>query len=372
MHIVFVHYYYDEDLASYRDLFARYQTTVDWANMMRDSGAQVTVAHRYRETVYLEKEGVTYAFIADPFGGRLRGYQLPVAMHRYIAALKPDIIHINGLIFPYQTMALKQQLPNVPVVVQHHAEKPFHGWRRWLQRWGLRQVDAFFFTGTGMVAPYQEARIIAHSTPVYAVLENSTHFRYAERAPNRRISHLSGNPIFLWVGNLTENKDPLTVLEGFDRLLADQPAAHLYMIYKDETLLKPVHALIDRSPRLTRAVTLLGHIQHNQMECYYNSADFFVLGSHYEGSGYALIEALACGVIPIVTRIPSFRWILQNHGYLWTPGDPNSFQDAAKRALRRSISEDSRQIARYFQSQLSFSQLGQTVTRIYQHLIQHG
>ena len=34
------------------------------------------------------------------------------------------------------------------------------------------------------------------------------------------------------------------------------------------------------------------------------AADIFTLGSHREGSGYALTEALACGLPPVVTDIP--------------------------------------------------------------------
>ena len=37
------------------------------------------------------------------------------------------------------------------------------------------------------------------------------------------------------------------------------------------------------------------------------AADLFVLGSHREGSGYSLIEALACGLPPVVTDIHAFR-----------------------------------------------------------------
>ena len=39
----------------------------------------------------------------------------------------------------------------------------------------------------------------------------------------------------------------------------------------------------------------------------YSAADLFVVGSHHQGSGYALMEACACGAVPVVTAIPTFR-----------------------------------------------------------------
>ena len=43
------------------------------------------------------------------------------------------------------------------------------------------------------------------------------------------------------------------------------------------------------------------------MAAFYSAADLFVVGSHHEGSGYSLMEACACGAMPVVTDIPTFR-----------------------------------------------------------------
>ena len=58
------------------------------------------------------------------------------------------------------------------------------------------------------------------------------------------------------------------------------------------------------------------------MPNYYGAADVFVSGSHSEGSGYALIEAMSAGVVPVVTDIPSFRAIA---------GDDTRAMDARRR-----------------------------------------
>ena len=77
------------------------------------------------------------------------------------------------------------------------------------------------------------------------------------------------------------------------------------------------------SPALARRVRLVGYVPQEKLPAYYSAADIFVLGSHHEGSGYALIEACACGAVPVVTRIPPFRAITGDgaRGALWPPGD---------------------------------------------------
>src|SRR6185503_19007606 len=160
-----------------------------------------------------------------------------------------------------------------------------------------------------------------------------------DRSEARKQTGIEGRPVFLWVGRLDKNKDPLTVLDGFTEIVADHPNASLYMIWSDDQLSGEVSRKTTENKVLTRSVKLLGPVAHENIEAYYHSADYFVLGSHYEGSGYALSEALRCGCVPIVTDIPSFRMMtnMGQFGALWKPGDKDSFVEAVVKATNNPL-----------------------------------
>src|SRR5690606_28759469 len=110
------------------------------------------------------------------------------------------------------------------------------------------------------------------------------------RAEARRSTGLSGTPQFLWIGRLIPLKNPLVVLDGFARIAARHSTVRLAMIYHDAPLLAEVRARIETTPVLQRAVTLVGTVPHRMIATYLSASDYFVLGSNYEGSGYALAE----------------------------------------------------------------------------------
>ena len=90
-------------------------------------------------------------------------------------------------------------------------------------------------------------------------------------------------------------------------------------------------AVVERiasSPILSERVVLLGNRPHAELELRYRAADFFVQTSHREGSGYSLIEALACGTTPLVTDIPATRAIVGMVGSLTPVGDAAALRDA--------------------------------------------
>jgi glycosyltransferase involved in cell wall biosynthesis len=182
---------------------------------------------------------------------------------------------------------------------------------------------------------------------------------------------LRGDAVLLWVGRLDRNKDPLTVLAGFEQALEWAPGTRLYMLYGGDTLLPQVRARIASSVALRESVELLGSRPYREMEDYYNSADYFVLGSHYEGSGYALAEALACGVVPIVTDIPSFRMMTGGgaFGALWPAGDSAAAAVALREVLSRPRAPQAAAARRFFEERLSYPSIGRQAVAAYHDLV---
>jgi glycosyltransferase involved in cell wall biosynthesis len=122
-----------------------------------------------------------------------------------------------------------------------------------------------------------------------------------------RVTKVKGSPVFLWVGNLIARKDPLTVIKAFLKFAHYQSGLKLYMIYQEAELLDEINVLLAGDPHHKNSIVLVGPIFHNQLQYWYNSADFFILASHYEGSGVSVSEAMSCGCIPIISDFISFK-----------------------------------------------------------------
>ena len=376
LNVLCLSYWYDSKISLPEDLLELYSSTTGWVEALSTEGAQVTVLQRFHRHARFERNGVVFQFHADMYGPELHNWQIPWSFHRAIrrvcARMGPKaeatVVHFNGLLFPLHLLALKAMLPRrSPIVVQHHAERPWRGLRRHVQRWGLRAADGFFFAASGLASPWADDGLILDNQPVYQVMEGSTSFRRKDRATARAKTGVTGDPTVLWVGQLISRKDPLTVLRGFESVLQQAPKARLYMIYGNDDLLPEVRARVASSASLARSVTFAGSVPHAEMESYYNSADYFVLGSHYEGSGYALVEALACGVVPVVTDIPSFRVMTDGGkiGACWPPGDAEAFATAFLNVLRQPVEPLSERAVAFFEDQLSFPAIARKAIKAY-------
>jgi glycosyltransferase involved in cell wall biosynthesis len=159
----------------------------------------------------------------------------------------------------------------------------------------------------------------------------------------------------------------LTVLRGFARIRAHWPDARLTMVYLRADMLDQVKELIEGDPRLRGAVHLRGTVPHGQMEAIYNSADLLLQGSLREWSGLAVLEAMACGVVPVVTDIPSFRLMTDQgrYGRLFPPGDPAALAAQALSVDLAELPRLSAEIRDHFDRCLSFPALARQLQAIY-------
>jgi glycosyltransferase involved in cell wall biosynthesis len=283
--------------------------------------------------------------------------RLPRSIHKLIREIRPDIIFVLGMIFPLQIIQLRMKIGrNCKIIVQHHANPPSSGLKRIAQRIADRYVDAYFFSSFGNAKEWIDAGIIRNPATCYEMAVGSTNFSKLNKEASRRELELPDTEIFLWVGRLDVNKDPLTVLKGFGKYIQDRPDAKLYMIYQDEEILSGVSAFIDSSPLLKNAVTLVGEVEHHDLQRWYSASDFFISGSHKEGGSYALLEAMACGCIPIVTDIPaSLKMIASGKfGFSYWVGNDEHLYQTLQLTSKLDREEFSGKVAEYFISEWSF------------------
>ncbi|CAN5828949.1 hypothetical protein BH11BAC4_BH11BAC4_07130 [soil metagenome] len=287
-------------------------------------------------------------------------WHIPIKTIKYIKEENEDIIIVQGLIFPLQLICLRRALGNKKIIlVQHHGESPFSGIKKWLQQKADRSVNGYLFTSIGNAQQWIGANIIANKEKCHELLEASTNFKKLDKPFAKKELQLNGGLNFLWVGRLNAGKDPFTVINAFKKFSADEPTAMLYMIFQSEELLPRMKRQIEGNPSLLSKIRLIGKVPYADMERWYNAADFYISGSHYEGSGYALLEAMACGCIPIVTNIPSFKKISGNgrHAVLYQAGSAadlllklQGLKNMDQTSMRESV-------LKYFQQQLSFSSI---------------
>lgn len=371
MHLALLNHAYDPQYATPDALLNRYTSLTGWAEAVAARGWKVSVLQRYHQDTHLVRQGVDYYLVADRLSPMPRLWQIPHTLHYKAAELNADVVHFNGLLFPLPLRHLAGLLPHTPIVVQHHAERPRQGWRYLVQKVGLSRAEGFLFVSQEQAQMFRTAGLIRPNQPVFEVMEGSTLFKQQPRDYARRATGLTGSPQFLWIGRLIPLKNPLVVLDGFAQVVQQHPQARLAMIYHDAPLLAEVQAKIEKTPALQRTVTLVGKVPHSMIETYLSSADYFVLGSNYEGSGYAVAEAMACGVIPLVTDIASFRMMTDggNIGALWQVGSAESMVSATEGLLQKDRLEESARVRDFFTQRLSYAAIGRDAEAAYHAVV---
>jgi glycosyltransferase involved in cell wall biosynthesis len=179
----------------------------------------------------------------------------------------------------------------------------------------------------------------------------------------RQQNCLKGDPIFLWVGRLDANKDPVNVVKAFVQFLSYQPRASLYMIFHTEELIEEIKRII--AP-CKQNIFLVGSMPHEQLQRWFSSADFFISGSHYEGGGIAVCEAMSCGCIPLLTNIASFRMMTAggSFGKLYVPGDVEALLLVLRQTLEMDLEIEREKVLKQFQSALSFEAIADKINQV--------
>ncbi|HEY4935185.1 MAG TPA: glycosyltransferase family 4 protein [Puia sp.] len=363
MRIIFLSYNYSPVIRSPEEWLDRIKFYIGWNECLAKIHTVIRVDQINYEGNFTHN-GIQYYCVDD---GKKKNY-FPRKLNRFVKELKPDIVLVSSFLFPLQVIQLRKYLgKKVKIILQHHAERPFTGIKKYIQNFASCKVDAFLFTSFETGADWVRNKNLDTYKKVHEMPEVSSHFYPVDKNTARQNTDVSGSPVFLWVGRLNQNKDPLTTVKAFLKFTALHPAAKLFMIYHTSELFYEINKLLSPDSGDSHVV-LVGKIQHSELLYWFNSADFFLSASHYEGCGTALCEAMSCGCIPLVSDIPSFRMITGNCGLLFEPGNEDALLSALQQTIHLEVEEKKNNALHRFKTELSFGAISAKFQRIIESL----
>lgn len=293
----------------------------------------------------IERNGVAHHFVK----GKRGGLSFALQVNNYVRSLKPDIVLIHGFSDPVPVILLRRQIGNnAKIIMQHHAEQPFAGWRNYAFKISGKVVDAYFFASISISEDWTRKKLIGSQEKIFQVPEASSGFT---------VQQLAGyDPdTFLWVGRLNANKDPVSVVKAFSEYLKHYPSGKLYMIFRETKLLHEVQREI-RYNNVSGSVILVGEVRHSDMRAWYEKAAFVICSSFYEGCNISVLEGMSCGCIPIVTNASSFD-LHTNNGHLglrFEAGNSKELFECFCKTRQMSIENERKRILDHFNKELSF------------------
>lgn len=361
MRLVFVNYNYSPDFDSPESWFERIGPYSGILECLSKKNTVISIKQINFKGQY-DYKGVQYHFVDC---GKNK-WSFPVRVNNYVKTLKPDIVLVQGLHQPLQVIHLRSKLgAKTAIIAHHHGEQPFPGIKKYVQLWASRHVDAYLFASHEMGRDWVKKGNISDRKRIHELMEVSSVFYPIEKKTARKKTKVTGTPFFLWVGRLNNNKDPLCVVRAFLRYAQTRPSARLYMIYQTGELLPEIQELLQNHAN-GLGIVLIGYVPNDELLYWYNSADALISGSHYEGSGTAIAEAMSCGCVPIVTDIPSFRMITNNGkcGFLYEAGNEDGLLNILQRLEKEEMAEMKQMSLDYFKAKLSFEAIARDIEEI--------
>lgn len=215
-----------------------------------------------------------------------------------------------------------------------------------LANWCFARADMFF-----AVSPQFRRSFIAAGLPAvkFRLIANGVdleRFRpapvEAREASRRELSMPAGGPVVLFVGFFSSEKRPDVLFEAWASL-ARSSATESVLVFVgatrsgyyeiDESLATAIRTRAD-ALGLSRRV-LFVEVTH-EIEHFHRAADVFVLPSVREGLPNALLEAMACGVACVATRLEGVTDdVIEDgrNGVLFNPDDVTGLARALKRLI---------------------------------------
>lgn len=218
----------------------------------------------------------------------------------------------------------------------------------------------------------QAQHIICNSTATadditrfYGIVESKiTPILLAHDALNFRWLNLPKQNYFLYIGR----QDPYKNLQRTIAAFAAMPNSRDYQLWlagsPDDRYTPALKALIDNLG-ITEQVKFLDYVPYNQLPIIINSAIALIFPSLWEGFGFPVLEAMACGTPVITSNISSMPEVAQNAALLVDPYNTDEISAAMQEiANSEQMRSHLRELGLIRASQFSWEKTGRATAEV--------
>lgn len=243
-----------------------------------------------------------------PFVG---SYKYPICPGVLQHLESADIIHVHGVDFFYDFLALTKWFHKKPLVLSTHGGF-FH------TRFAEKIKKVYFNTITRNCAKVYE-KVVATSDsdgeifekivkrPKLEVIENGVNVnKFAACAAE------SLQPCCIYFGRWSANKGLFEMLDLFKTLTTHNPNWRFIIAGRAFDITEAQLRALAEQKGLKNCVQIVNSPSDDELRSLMSQASYFVCLSHHEGFGLAAIEAMSAGLIPLLSAIPPFEKVIRN------------------------------------------------------------
>ncbi len=267
----------------------------------------------------------------------LRAVWMQAVLPFLLDRLRPDLCHFTNFLGPYFTSS--------PYVVTFHDMTlellpECHTWRKRLL---TRTLSPEIARGARLIiTPSQSAkrdlsRLFSIPEAKIRAIPHAPDGQFRPRRDRESLERIERRygvrtPYLLYVGTLEPRKNLTRAMTAFSRVSSRYPEHSFYLAgdlgWRSKDLLQKLDRIENRE-RIAR----LGYVAEEDLAALYSNADLFVYPSLYEGFGFPVIEAMACGAPVLTSNTSSLAEIADGAALLVDPHDTTALAEAMDRAM---------------------------------------